>query len=288
MNAKPLNSELSVNTTTSNHQDHAAIAMSSQDKFALVWESEGQDGDGEGIYARLYRVGGAPTGSEFQVNTTEDNDQTDPAVAMAGTGNFVVVWVSNNQDGSGTGVFAQRFDEMGRVLGSEFRANTTVNGNQENPAVAMDLNGNFVVVWESDGQSAKTTVGEDDSGKGIFAQRFDINGTRIGAEFRVNTTTDNNQSNAAIAINNSGSYVITWQSSRQDGSGEGIFAQRYSREGDLVGQEFQVNSETSNNQENPSVAIDAGGNFIIAWESQNQDGSGSGVYARRYSANGQP
>ena len=39
-------------------------------------------------------------------------------------------------------------------------------------------------------------------------------------------------------------------------------------------------------QRRPAVALDAAGNFVVAWESVGQDGDGYGVYARRYSAAG--
>src|SRR5687767_8247546 len=53
-----------------------------------------------------------------------------------------------------------------------------------------------------------------------------------------------------------------------------------------AGPEFRVNSVTASDQFQPSVAADAEGNFVVAWRSFGQDGSGSGVYARRYSAAG--
>jgi hypothetical protein len=48
------------------------------------------------------------------------------------------------------------------------------------------------------------------------------------------------------------------------------------------GGEFRVNSFTTNNQYNPAVGMDAAGDFVVAWSSYGQDGSGYGVYAQRY------
>jgi CheY-like chemotaxis protein len=48
-------------------------------------------------------------GPEFQVNTYTTGIQRYPAVAMADSGDFVVVWHSRDQDGSGWGIFGQRF-----------------------------------------------------------------------------------------------------------------------------------------------------------------------------------
>ena len=55
---------------------------------------------------------GDPLGSEFRVNTYTTNDQRIPSVAADSSGNFVVVWRSDTQDGDGFGVFGQRYSEI--------------------------------------------------------------------------------------------------------------------------------------------------------------------------------
>ena len=52
---------------------------------------------------------GAPVGPEFEVGTQAG---TAPAVAGRGPGDFVVVWQNNGQDGSGDGVFGQRYGDL--------------------------------------------------------------------------------------------------------------------------------------------------------------------------------
>jgi hypothetical protein len=79
-------------------------------------------------------------------------------------GNFVVAWNSYNQDGSGSGVFGHRFDPGGSPLGSDFQVNSYITGTQASAEIATDASGNFVVVWESNGQ--------DGSSYGVFGQRF--------------------------------------------------------------------------------------------------------------------
>jgi len=50
------------------------------------------------------------------------------------------------------------------------------------------------------------------------------------------------------------------------------------------GLEFQVNTYTTGQQLDASVAMDADGDFVVAWTSDGQDGNGHGIYAQRYSA----
>jgi len=54
-----------------------------------------------------------PLGPEFQANTYTTGGQGFPAIASTGSGNFVVVWQSLDQDGSSEGVFGQRYSFLG-------------------------------------------------------------------------------------------------------------------------------------------------------------------------------
>jgi len=131
-----------------------------------------------------------------------------------------------------------------------------------------------VVAWQS--------FGQDGSGYGIYAQRYNAGGTTVGTEFQVNTETSSSQSNPAIAVDADGDFVVAWQSFLQDGSSNGVYAQRYNAGGTAFGTEFQVNTETLSNQGNPAIALDADGDFVVAWNSYGQDGDEYGVYAQRF------
>jgi hypothetical protein len=222
---------------------------------------------------------GDSLGGEFQVNSYTTGSQTYPSVATDAEGNFVVAWASLDQDGDGHGVYAQRYDAAGTPQGAEFRVNTTTAGAQWLPKVAMDADGDFVVVWED-------RSGNDGSDFGLFAQRFNAAGAPQGGEFQVNSYTTGSQWNHDAAMDADGDFVVVWQSNFQDGSGGGVFAQRYDASGGAQGGEFQVNTYTSGSQYLPAVAMDADGNFVVAWTSDGQDGSVSGVFAQRYNAAG--
>ena len=109
-----------------------------------------------------YDTLGNPLGSETLVNTTTTNNQSYASVAMDAAGNTVVVWQGEGA-GDTNGIFGQRFNAAGVAQGTEFLVNTTTTGNQNWSSVAMDADGNFVVIWDGEG------TGDTD---GIFAQRF--------------------------------------------------------------------------------------------------------------------
>jgi Ca2+-binding RTX toxin-like protein len=267
-------SEFKVNTYTNNEQVNPTVAIDATGDFVITWQSYGQDGSDFGIYAQRYNSAGLAQGNEFKVNTTITDDQINPAIAMDAAGDFVISWQS--QDVSGFRIYAQRYNSAGLAQGNEFKVNTTTTGDQINPTVAMDATGDFVLSWQS----------QDASGNGIYAQRYNSAGVAQGNEFRVNTYTDDNQINPTVAMDAAGDFVISWQSYYQDNSYYGIYAQRYNSSGVAQGTEFKVNTYTTKDQRNSTVAMDAAGNFVISWSSLGQDGSSYGIYAQRYNSSG--
>lgn len=271
--------EFQVNTTGGNGILSTATDMNGSGAFVVIWDTSGQDGDGYGVFGQLFDNTGTTVGGEFQVNTTTALSQQRPVVGMDSSGNFVVIWQSFSQDGDAFGVFGQLYDNTGTKVGGEFQVNTTTTGGQDAPNVSMNADGDFIVVWDGNGPGDSI---------GIFGQRYDNTGTKVGSEFLVNTTTINSQGRPAIALRSSGEFVVTWESSFQDGDLVGIYAQRYDNTGTKVGGEFQVNEFTISNQVNPSIAIDTNGSFVISWSGDLQDGASLGIVAREYSSNGLP
>jgi hypothetical protein len=51
---------------------------------------------------------------------------------------------------------------------------------------------------------------------GVFAQRFDSAGARVGGEFQVNTYTVYGQRDPSIAMRADGFFVVAWASREQD------------------------------------------------------------------------
>ncbi len=285
MEGFPLGGEFLVNTTTAGDQLEPTVAMDQAGNFTISWSSVGQDGSGSGIYARRYSFTGLPLSGEFPVNGTTDGDQTAPAVARDSAGNTVITWTSAGQDGSGLGVYARAYNSLGVSLGDEFLVNVVANGDQSDSAVAINqTNGDFVITWAS--------VGQDGGGSGVYARRFNILlgllVNPVGGEFRVNTTTANDQTDPAIGIHPlTGDFLVTWTSAGQDGSGTGIFAQRYNSSSLAQGTEFRVNTSTTGDQTDSSVAVDAGGDAYVTWTNAGVTGSGLQVFAQQLNKLGQ-
>jgi Dockerin type I domain len=257
----PVGPQFRINTYTSSSQTNPAVAMDDAGDFVVVWQSSGQDGSSLGIFGQVYDPSGARVGAEFPVNTYVTGSQQLPKVASDSAGNFVVVWQSvSTQDGSSTGVFARRYTAAGNAFGAEFRVNTYTTSAQQAPNVTSLADGGFVVLWQS-------FAPPDLSQGGVFAQLYSSAGAAVGTEFRVNTYTTGSQSYPVAAADASGRFVVVWNSYLQDGSGSGVFGQRYDGSGAAVGAEFAVNDSTFGSQGGATIASRGNGDFVVAWAS---------------------
>ena len=226
--------------------------------------------------------------SEVLVNQETSSFQANADVAMDADGNYVVVWQSsgNAEDPSDIGVFLRRYSAAGAPLSGDVLVNQETSSDQSNPSVAMDADGDFVVVWQSNGNV------EDQSSYGVFMRRYSAAGVASN-EVLVNQRTTFSQSNASVAMDDDGDFVVVWQSSGHplDQSGLGVFARRYDATGAPLSNEFLVNQETFYNQLRADVGMDADGDFVVTWQSDGnnmEDPSLYGVFARIYDAAGAP
>ncbi len=215
--------EFQISSYTRDYQDNTAITALTGGGFVVTWTSFGQDGAEGGIYGQRYDSGGAKSGAEFRINSHTNGDQDRSSITALSDGGFVVTWTSFGQDGSGSGIYGQRYDRNGIKSGAEFRINSHTAGRQNNPSVTALADGGFVVVWESKGQ--------DGSGYGIYGQRYNSGGVASGGEFQVNSYTESSQDLPAVTALADGGFVVVWESYGQDGSGWGIYGQRYSVDG---------------------------------------------------------
>ena len=270
-------SEVRANVTTTGDQDDPQIVALSDGGFAIIWESDNQDGSLSGIFGRIYDATGTPQTGEFSINTTTPDDQLDPDVAALTGGGFVVVWESNLQDGDGKGIYSQIFDNSGATIGSETLVNTTTAGGQFDPTITALNDGGYIIAWDSN----------DGSSTELMSQRFDASGTKIGTESQINTFSIDTQDDGVIATLSGGGYVAVWESQEQDGDADGLFGQFFDAGGNPVGGEFSINSTTAGSQEDIEIIALSDGGFLVVWQSVGgQDGDADGIYAQQFDANG--
>lgn len=288
----PQAGDFQVNTYTTAGQFARDAVCFGDGSFVVAWSAyaygygPGSPGKSGG-FAQVFDGSGQPVGSEFLVTDYADvsaQTATNVRSCRIGNGDFVVVW-----EAGGYGVKGVRLDSDGQPIGSSFALGPELR------AYGPDCCGGdqgFVVAWH-----VHDAYGGSDQGN-VFVRRYSAAGEPLGTPFLANTFTDSVQERPAIACAPDGGFVVVWQSGNtfttQDGSFVGIFGQRFDGTGAGLGTEFQVNSYTTLGQYSPAVAWGAGGGFVVAWESNpyggsaSQEGDGGGVFARLFSASGQP
>lgn len=229
------------------------------------------------VFAQRFTSTGEKLGAEFRVNDFTSGDQSVPSVAVDGQGNFLVAWQSRDQDGSEWGVYAKRYDALGRAESGEFRVNAGVDGSQLGPSAVLLPGGGFAVAWTDRPVGAVYSSSGD-----IRLRRSD--GATFQDERTVNSYTDGQQISPSLAVDASGNATVVWHSQNLDGSGAGVYGQQYDPAGQPAGWEFRLNSHTDNEQAWASVAAQPNGRFVAAWTSTGQDNTdgSQGVYARLF------
>jgi hypothetical protein len=271
----PIGVQFQVNSFITGDQYASDVALAPDGTFVVVWNDwqYGFPYDYFTIWGQRFAANGTPVGGEFQVSTFGTAAQYHPKVARGEGGSFIVVW-----DGWGSlddaGIFGHRFNAAGNSVGGEFRVNSDIAPWDAYPSIATDASGAFVVSWQS-GPSGNPNDWD------IFARRFNSAGNAALPEFRINTYTPGGQYGASVGSDHLGNFVVAWHGLDADGYYD-VTARRYDSNGNPRGGEFRVNTYTADDQFYASVAVDPRENFLVVWQSDGQDGSGSGIFGQRF------
>lgn len=209
-------------------------------------------------------------------------DSSSPAVDISDSGEAVVAFRGRSTGirsaGDDVEIFARRVAAAGTLTGDIISINQITRGEQSLPDVARAENGVFLVVWSGRGAGDK---------EGIFARRFNANGTAAGDEIRINGTRGGTQTRPAVAMAPDGRAVIVWDGAGT-GDSDGIFFRRLTRTGLLDGGEIKVNTTTAGQQAYADVEMAADGQFVVTWSHRAADANDWEILAQRFSANGTP
>ncbi|MGD0206843.1 MAG: hypothetical protein ABSC89_04470 [Verrucomicrobiota bacterium] len=232
-----IGAEFLINQFTPYNQRTPTVAALANGGFVVAWVSEQERVVGVpnanvmaanqqayasiDIYARLYDANGNPQGNEFLVNT-DFNPCANPAVAAGSDGGFMVAWDAKDMTSPTTNsldIYARSFTSAGAGSGSTVvRVNTYLYGDQYAPRISS-LGTDYLITW--------TSLGQDGSREGVYAQFMRGNGSEFGGEFRVNTTTVSSQMQPAVASDGAGQFLVVWTSFTGLAYGFDLYAQRY-------------------------------------------------------------
>ena len=240
------------------------VAMDTNGNAMTVWA---QSNDGSvtltSIWANRY-VAGTGWGAAILIGTNDTQSEATPQVAVDGSGNATAVWAqlvgSTRFD-----IWANRY-EVGAGWQGPVLIETNDAGSAINPQVAMDADGNAMVVWQH----------SDGSLTDIWANRYEVGSGWQGPEL-IEMNNAGNADNPQVAMDADGNAIVVWQ--HYDGMRNNIWANRYEVGSGWQGPEL-IETNDAGSADNPQVAMDANGNAMVVW--QHYDGTRYNIWANRY------
>ena len=190
------------------------VALDARGNAAVTWL---RDRDGKAVFARRFDPNGAPQTASFEVSSWSFSSMTGPSVAMNKAGHFVVVWDGDPNRAGDDKVLARCYDPNGTAKGEPFRLDTSHEGAQQWPQVAIDDANAFVVVWQQEMPDPNTATD-------IVGRRFDEAGYAVGEPMLLNAYTSGHQRYPDVTFIPDGGIAAVWESEGQDGSSYGIRA----------------------------------------------------------------
>ena len=270
-----INNAVLASPEISTKKTNPSILALSNGNTIVAWGGGNVDNPVTPINAQMFDGQGRKIGNQFSIGSAQHYNQKSPVLEQLTNGSIVAVWRENGTDGHSDGVFGQLMTENGTLIGSAFQVNSYSNKDQSLPSISALNDGGFIVAWES----------EDDNnaagGYGIYAQKFDVNGARVGSEIQVSSNTNKFEMQPKITTLSNGNVVVTWQVSN-DGSNHDIYARIFNSNGTPQNLEFIVNTLTANNEREPSITFLKGGGFVVSWEGSNH----SDIRAQIFDNNG--
>lgn len=276
---------------SANNQQNPRVAMGIDGNFFVTWY-DSRTGNQDVYLSKFSSANGFDLWSGGnKINTDVGSaDQVKSDIAIDNSGNVLISWIDNRNEVTNNDIYLGKFDDNdGHSLwAGEIKVNSDVgNNNQSDSIVLADKISNDVYVAWSDNRNGNWDV---------YMNKFDTNGTRLWAsDVKVNTNMDvSNQSFPDAVLDSLGNIYVVWSDDRNGITNLDIYAQKYDSNGVRastgvwVGGDLKINSDTTTSkQDTPSITIDGGNNFFVAWsDERNSNLTGSDIYLQKFNSDG--
>jgi hypothetical protein len=214
---------------------------------------------------------GSKIGNAFGMSDNTSNSRIYPHVASNGTYS-VCVWTDGRTDTQLGDVYAERI-EGGNLASANVKVNDDGPGGYNQYArVAMDAQGNYVVVWIDT---------RSNSSGDLYGQRFDAQGNRVRSNFKLTKSNSKLwEYPPGIAMKNDGSYVVTWADDlTKTGNNYTVKTRFFSSSDQPLSDIIQVTNSPS---AQPDVKIGATGAVVYAWNDGRENVNLGRIYSKIY------
>src|SRR3954451_7809554 len=244
----------------------ADVAVDRAGNFVVVWVASTPAGSR--VFGQRYNADGTARGPEFDAATSTTGDHTSPSVAMnPKTGEFVVVWEVRDADGTGLGVYGQRFGLTSGRQGSEFAIFVPPASERPSqiqsfaPQVARASNGRFVVIWRNPGAEGFLVD--------VQGQRYNNAGERLGAQLVIVENEDIPDSHPQLAMSPQGDFVVAWDDQGTSPAWFRLFRGDGTPAGPVISQPPMGGAPYHGSGR---VTYGANGTLIYSWTNYNDEG----------------
>ena len=209
------------------------------------------------------------------LDDTKDGNQYHPAIAMhRKTGSFVAVWEDDADNDGICDIQARAFCQTGCVERMQFIVNDPTTVDRHHPDIAMDEDGNILIVWEEH-------WGSDVS---VYMRGYDAAGHTTIPVQRISGEGEH-ASSPAVAMAYDGTFAVTWQVA------ENALTSRIAVRGFTAGGSerfYQPSMVSYDNslQVDPDIAMDRLGRFVITWADDSDQNGAYDVMAKGFEADG--
>ncbi len=228
------------------------IAMNARGDYIVLWQDK--NNGSYKIYGKAFDGRGGILEDEFLISSAPAGQNAEyPEGDLGDGGHFAVVWQEDGSDEERSVVKQRRGSLYDRTISDEELIHPGFDGYQGRPGVAVNGQGDTVIVWEALRQRRHE----------IFARAYGRNafGPQLIEKDRI---TDLRK--PKIAMNNKGFFVIVWENrdDRNRRFDTKIAARTYGPEGTVL-QNLKV---MNHRQEavHPEIDADEQDHFIISWQ----------------------
>jgi len=274
-----LGGEFRINDYNIGSQDGQSLIVTPSGEFAVAWNGADRRSMIDVVSLRRFNAQGQPLAGDRRISADTGSVQLLPRLGLASDNELVISWEADSP-GSGFDILTRRADDTGAASAPIELLNTETAGAQRRGDVAAAANGEVFAVWQD--------AVQDGSDWGIFLRCLDAQG-QGQVERQVNQSTTGQQLRPRIARAVDGRTAVVWQ----DTTGLSSFVYRrimarvFDANCEPLSEEMQVNQFDDGLQDQPTLSVDAFGNFIIAWQSFPDDFELQGIYARRLGRDGE-
>ena len=209
-------------------------------------------------------------GAEFGVSVPTPAAQLQTANATSTNGSSVVVWTDFSHGNAQ--ISGQLFNAQGGKVGPVRDLASASGDYDEQPSVAMDAHGDFVVSWTEFFPNGHTD---------ILAQKFNATGATVGGVVPVAVGTFA-QTNSSVGMDANGDFVVSYTRDTNNNNPD-IFAKLYNTNDQLLN--VVTVAGTPHAEDLSSVAMTPDGRFDVAYQDQ-VSSTDIEVMAARYTASG--